>query len=125
MADAVTTQTIVDGARNTVIKLTNVSDGTGESAVLKADVSALLGAPSLVGIESVTYDIQGMTVTLLWDADTDVTALVLGPGIGALDFAWFGGVPNNGGAGVTGDIKLTTTGHSSGDTYTIILELKK
>ena len=41
MADAVTSQTIVDGDRYAVIKLTNVSDGTGESAVTKVDVSSL------------------------------------------------------------------------------------
>ena len=41
MADAVTSQTIIDGERNCVMKFTNVSDGTGESAVAKVDVSAL------------------------------------------------------------------------------------
>ena len=41
MADAVTTQTIIDGERNCVMKFTNVSDGSGESAVAKVDVSAL------------------------------------------------------------------------------------
>ena len=41
MADAVTSQTIIDGDRYAVIKLTNISDGTGESAVTKVDDSAL------------------------------------------------------------------------------------
>ena len=41
MADAVTSQTIIDGERNCVMKFTNVSDGSGESAVAKVDVSAL------------------------------------------------------------------------------------
>ena len=41
MADTVTSQTIVDGPRNCIMKFTNVSDGTGESAVAKVDVSAL------------------------------------------------------------------------------------
>jgi len=125
MADTVTSQKLVDGPRKVIYKLTNVSDGTGESAVLKVDVSALSGSPSSVRIDSVQYDIQGMTVTLLWDADTDVTALVLGAGQGGMDFQWFGGLANNAGTGVTGDIKLTTTGASSGDTYTIILECTK
>ena len=35
MADTVTSQTILDGERNCVMKFTNVSDGTGESAVVK------------------------------------------------------------------------------------------
>ena len=34
MADAVTSQTIFDGERKAIMKFTNVSDGTGETAVL-------------------------------------------------------------------------------------------
>ena len=41
MADAVTSTTIVDDDRKAIIQLTNTSDGTGESAVTKGDVSAL------------------------------------------------------------------------------------
>ena len=42
MADAVTSQTILDdGGKNLIMKFTNISDGTGESAVAKIDVSAL------------------------------------------------------------------------------------
>ena len=41
MADAVTSSTIQDGERTAVMRFTNVSDGTGESAVAKVDVSAL------------------------------------------------------------------------------------
>ena len=39
MADAVTSQTILDdGGKNLIMKFTNISDGTGESAVAKIDV---------------------------------------------------------------------------------------
>ena len=41
MADAVTSQTLVDDEENVVMKFTNISDSTGESAVKKVDVSAL------------------------------------------------------------------------------------
>ena len=41
MADAVTSQTIIDTDKRAVIKLTNISDGTGESSVKKVDVSTL------------------------------------------------------------------------------------
>ena len=41
MADAVTSQTLVDGDKTAVLKFTNISDGSGESAVKKVDVSAL------------------------------------------------------------------------------------
>ena len=39
MADAVTSQTILDTPHKLVMKFTNTSDGTGESAVTKVDVS--------------------------------------------------------------------------------------
>ena len=39
MADTVTSKTIEDGPRTAIMYFTNVSDGTGESAVAKVDVS--------------------------------------------------------------------------------------
>ncbi len=41
MADAVTSQIILDGERLFIGKYTNISDSTGESGVVKIDVSAL------------------------------------------------------------------------------------
>lgn len=125
MADAVTSQTLVDGERNTVMKFTNVSDGTGEAAVLKVDVSALSGAPTSVKITRIDYDISGMAVNVLWDATTDVSAIVLSSGQHTLDLCGMGGLINNAGAGVTGDIMFTTIGASASDTYSIILHMKK
>lgn len=124
MADAVSSQTIVDGERNVVMKFTNTSDGTGESAVKKVDVSALTGAPATVRINKIRYSVAGMVARLLWDADTDVTIVDL-QGDGCLDASEFGGLPNNAGTGKTGDIMLTTVGHTSGDSYSIILEMAK
>lgn len=126
MPDAVTSQTLLDGPRNAVMKFTNVSDGTGESAVLKVDVSALSGAPSKVSIERIDFTTGGMRVDLYWDADTDVLAWSLAADMSDhLDFCEVGGLTNNGGAGVTGDIKLTTVGHTAGDVYSILLHLRK
>lgn len=125
MADAVTSQKLVDGPKNVVYSFTSVSDGTGEAAVLKVDVSALNDAPSRVKIEKIHYDIQGMAVEILWDATTDVIAAVVGSGQGCLDYTRFGGLINNAGAGVTGDIMFTTIGHTANDSYTIVLEMSK
>jgi len=124
MADAVSSQTILDNVRNTVMKFTNTSDGTGESAVKKVDVSALTGAPASIKIKRIHYSVAGMVARLLWDADTDVTIVDL-QGDGCLDCEGFGGLPNNGGTGVTGDINLTTVGHTAGDSYSLILEMAK
>lgn len=124
MADAVGTQILIDGDRNAVMKFTNLSDGTGEAAVTKVDVSALQNAPAEVAIEKIHYSVFGMVLSLFWDADTDVKICDL-QGDGCLDLNDFGGLPNNAGTGKTGDIKFTTTGHTAGDCYTVILEMRK
>jgi|TARA_R100001443_G_scaffold25377_1_gene38212 hypothetical protein len=131
MADTVASQTIDDGPKYAVIKLTNVSDGTGESAVTKVDVSGLASNANGVActgatIQKIWWQCTGMKVSILFDATSDVLAIQLGENqSGYHDYTSFGGLTNNAGSGKTGDIKFTTVGHSSGDTYTIILYLKK
>ena len=44
---------------------------------------------------------------------------------GHQDFRDFGGLTNNSGSGKTGDVLFTTVGHSSADTYSIILSMRK
>lgn len=129
MADAVASQTLVDNRQWTVMKFTNLSDGTGESAVLKVDVSALSPAASRVSVAKIFYQVNGMVATLLWDATTDVRMIELA-GDGVFDFdsgpcPEFRGLTNNAGSGITGDIMLTTTGHTSGDSYSIVLVMRK
>ena len=131
MADAVTSQTIIDGERNCVMKFTNVSDGSGESAVAKVDVSALTAnkagvSCSEVRIIRVSHAIVGMSVQMFFNASTNVLIMELAESSnGHLDFKGFGGIPNNAGSGKNGDVLFTTKGHSSGDTYSIILEMVK
>jgi hypothetical protein len=130
MADAVNSQTLFDGESQVVMKFNNVSDGTGESAVLKVDVSALTAnnvgkACSGVSIRRITAMLNGMSVNILWDASTDVSAVILAPGMYTLNFDDTAILGNNAGAGVTGDILFTTVGATSGDTYSIILEMIK
>lgn len=124
MADAVTSQILVDGERNAVMKFTNISDGTGEAGVLKVDVSALAGAPASVRIDRIDYDVAGMAVNIQWDATSAATCIVLA-GHGTLDWCDVGGLQNNAGAGKTGDVLFTTIGHSANDTYSIVLHMKK
>ena len=136
MADAVTSQTLSDGDRIAVMKFTNLSDGNGESSVKKVDVSALAANSAgeecaLASIEQIWYDIGGMRVALEWNATTNVVAAVLGGSAAAgnvsghMDFRSFGGLKNNAGSGIDGDIDLTTSGHTNLDHYTIVLQLRK
>ena len=131
MADTVTSQTIQDGERVAVLKFTNVSDGTGESAVKKVDVSALTTNSAGVSCTSVSiariyWACVGMRVNIEFDATTNVLAMPLpADSTGDEYYDLFSGIPNNAGSGVTGDIDFTTVGHSSGDAYSIILVLNK
>lgn len=130
MADAVTSQTLVDGTQRAVFKFTNISDGTGESGVVKIDVSALApfqGEPCTgVSIQRVDAMTAGMGLNLLWDATTDVVALTFGEAdFISFDFSRFGGITNNAGAGKTGDLLFTTVGAASGDRYTVVIEVLK
>jgi len=131
MADAVTSQTIIDGGRSCIMKFTNVSDGSGESAVAKVDVSALTSnsrgvACSEVRVMRISHAIVGMSVQLFFNATSNVLLMELAESSnGHMDFTDFGGIPNNAGSGKDGDILFTTKGHSSGDTYSIVLEMVK
>jgi hypothetical protein len=131
MADAVASQTILDGERLFIAKFTNISDGTGESAVVKIDVSTLAVngfglACNGVKINKIYGTTHGMEVRILWDATTDVFAWQIPQNSNYLmDFSSFGGIPNNAGAGSTGDVLFTTADASSGDMYSIVLECLK
>ena len=131
MADAVTSQTLFDGDKHVVMKFTNISDGTGESAVKKVDVSALESdingnTCTSVAIEKIWWQCIGMKVRMLFDATSDKFIIELGENqSGYHDYSEFGGIKNNAGSGKTGDVDFTTVGHSSADTYTIILKMRK
>lgn len=132
MADAATSTTLLDGDRLAIIQLTSTSDGTGESAVKKVDVSALQPnnygkACTGVRLAKIVYSTFGMSVKLLWDATTDTICWDLNSDYtDSEDFTEFGGIRNTAAAsGKTGDIMLTTTGHSDGDSYVIVLTVYK
>tara|TARA_R100001377_G_scaffold49031_1_gene28348 strand:- start:937 stop:1341 length:405 start_codon:yes stop_codon:yes gene_type:complete len=131
MADAVATQILSDGPKFTVLKLTNVSDGSGEAAVVKVDVSGLElsadgDACTDVVIERIWWQCIGMKVQILWNASTNLFCIELGENqSGEHDYTVFGGLTNNSGGGKNGDVLFTTVGHTSADTYTVILYLRK
>jgi hypothetical protein len=128
MADAVTTQVLVQSKSDYEIVLTNKSDGTGESAVTKVDVSALSPACDEVALVDCEFVTGGMAVELWWDATADTPMLFLPPDqYGKICFkdSYRGVLRNNAGAGKTGDVQLTTVGHTAGDTYWIKLRFRK
>ena len=135
MADVVTIQTIVDtSVTKTVMKFTNMSDGSGETLVTKMDASALTfmtedGTKSLAKIWWSINTTNGKSgVELLWAGTTNST-IGFFSGTGHHDYFVAGNaIPNN--ATLTnltspaGDILISTKGFVAGDNYTIILEVR-
>lgn len=126
MADAVNVTALTPpGPRQYAVRMTNISDGTGESAVVKIDISTLVTAsgapPTSTGIKEIQWSMQGFTsVRLYWDHTTDDVIDVL-TGNGYRDYAAIGPLVDPKSAGGTGDILLTTAGALSGATYDITL----
>lgn len=131
MADAVATQILFDGERTAIMKFTDISDGTGENKVLKVDVSALSPSSFSKACDGVTITkihalTHGLEVDMYWDATTDVLIATIPQNtMYSMDLTQFGGLWNNAGAGKTGDVLFSTRDASTGDTYTIILEMVK
>lgn len=129
MADAVTTNVMQNGANYTA-HFTSLSDGTGESAVKKVDLSALAGpdgfTPSSLSVVMAEWTVQGLSsVKIAWDHTSDDTAVILAAGDGKLDFRPFGGLHDPGSTGGTGDILFTVPAGASGGSYSITLTLNK
>lgn len=129
MADTVDTKVIFSGTRRYVTKLTCISDGTGESGVVKVDISTLTGPSggvvSKVVLEEVQWSIVGFSsVRLYFDHNTDDEMAVLGSGSGYFNFRPAGGSVDPASAGGTGDIILSSANPIVGATYDITLVLR-
>ena len=126
MANTVTSQTLLDGDRKLVMLFTGLLDTSNESRVVKVDASTFVPAATKIRVDKAQYSISSqLTLILDWDADTDVRFLALS-GQGEIEACHFGGLQNNAGTGVTGDIALTTVGWASGSqSYTRLLEMTK
>jgi hypothetical protein len=127
MANTVTSQTLVDGKRNLVMLFTGVLDTSDEARVIKVDVSSFNTPATKVRVDSICCHTSGaLKVILDWDASTPVRFAALFGNVEIEEMDEFGGIINNAGAGVTGDIFLTTVGWSAGSqTYTLLLCMTK
>lgn len=125
MANVTSTQIILDGPRNVVVKATGVLDTSDVTNLVIVNAAALLPVPPKLKIMKINYSVSdGMNVQLNWDAITDVPILTLS-GQDHIKFDKFGGLVNNSGAGRTGNILLSTIGWSGVKSYSLTLELRK
>ncbi len=123
------TQTTLMGAgtdKLVVRRIHIVSDGSEESDLVVYDNSTLVADTSKGRLDFVYAMGSDCVCRLEWDADTDVIATAVNPSsAGFLDFRMFGGFPNPGGTGKTGDLLLSTATLDSGDEVTLILGISQ
>lgn len=130
MTDAVNTTIVYEDFTNLVVNLTNLSDGTGESAVHKIIIAnhtagASANLTTSFTVDCIEGDSAGMEVQIYADHSSPVVIARLG-GLGKYcrDYRSVGGLQTSGSGG-TGDICVTTNGASSGDSYDITLHIRK
>ena len=130
MADTVTTQTIADTSGvKYVIKMTNLSDGSGENNVLKIDASetTFMTEDGERRIARVYYSINTSDnksgVELIWGGVANATALFLS-GQGTIDLRTDGNSFPNNATTPTGDVLLSTKNFAKGDNYSLIVEFR-
>ena len=127
MADTVNVQTVYAG-RRVIVHLTNESDGTGESAVTKVDISTLTlstgETPTYSTIDLIEYSVGGFNYVVLEWAHTANDEIAVLQGQGVIDWYAMGGKTDPQSAGGTGDIVLTTDGALDGDSYDITIHLR-
>ena len=127
MADTVSTQVLTDttGVKFGV-KMTNFSDGTGETLVKKVDASTttFMTEDGERKISKIFYSINTANpksaVELIWDGETNATAVTLS-GQGFWDLRADGNELTNNATTPTGDVLLSTKNFALGDNYTILV----
>ena len=121
---AVSAVTLKDTDFETVVKVTTTGTNSAASIV---DASALEGAASNPRLAIVACQwTTGSQTNILFDATSNDVALSLnGNGAYNTGAQSMPSIPNPASSGVTGDIMFTTVGHSSADSYTIIMQVRK
>ena len=127
MADTVSTQTLTDTTGvKFAVKMTNFSDGTGETLVKKVDASELtfMTEDGNRKISKIFYSINTANpksaVELIWDGTDNATAVLLS-GQGFWDLRADGNEITNNATTPTGDVLLSTKNFANGDNYTILV----
>ncbi len=120
------------GNRRVVVRFVGSSDGTGETDVKKVDLDLLKTqtgkVPKKTVIEEIHWHVFGMTVVLEWDRAPHAEIIRINEnGVennGHMCWKEYGGYVDPGDDDGTGDILLTSTNCTSGDSYDITLTLR-
>lgn len=131
MANSTTTQILLDGARNCVIKFEGVLDTSDLASMVVVDPAVMAGLDNTGGLKAAKFRIfklaynveDGLSLNLFWDGGTPARIEEL-TGREDQSFESFGGVVNNATL-PNGKITATTEGWSGIKSFSLILELVK
>lgn len=133
MADVTTSTLLENGPRNWSYRLTNFSDGTGETGITKVDGSAsgplgvaIAGQTLYPGVHikitEIRFQLTDMSLRIQWDASVATDAWFLTAGADTNNFKRVGGIFIPVGlAGATGKILFTTVGQQVNSSYAIVM----
>lgn len=126
MANTIASQTIQDGSRNLVVKVTIIGDGSGEETnKIIVDASTFTPAFTNCKLMRIDYGFAGFAASLKWDGATDAELITLpADHTETQKYCFIEGIPNNA-TTPTGDILMTTVGLDAGDTGHLVLYIKK
>ena len=129
MANTITKTTLVNGARNLIVHVTIVGDGSGDESASKlidrSDYAPTDGSKTV--LEKVEGHLTAFSARLLFDATTDLEICQF-PSDEAFFYDWndAGGIPSvKAGTGYNGDILITTSSLGNGDRGTFTLYMRK
>ena len=135
MANVVTTQILVDGPRNTVIRVAGVLDTSDLAPTVIANPATLVGTDDTGALKAATFRVMridhsieaGISLDFAWEATAPVVFARLS---GSQQFicSKYGGVDNNAlAAGKTGSITLATQGWVAAAvlSFSFVIELVK
>jgi len=131
MANSTSTQVLMDGSRNAVVKFEGILDTSDLGSTVVVDPANLTGidntgARKATGflIKKITYNVKAaLQVNLFWDGGTPARIETL-TGVDNTVFEQFGGLANNA-VSPNGKITATTQGWAGVVSFSVILELVK
>ena len=127
MANITETQILVDGPRNLIVKVVGILDTSDLGSTVAVDPTTAVPPTAKVRIDKVTYTVEDtLTLNCFWDATTPKLIYTLN-GRGKICSWDQGGEQNNGGAGATGKILISTEGWATGKvlSFTAVFECVK
>lgn len=116
---------IMDGHRQLIVQVVITGTAAQLSDEPLIDVSQLDIPCEELRLDRVHASLDGFAAEILWDATANVIAYVFSENTDFQDFRKIGGIPNQAGAGKSGNVLISTRGAAAGRNGVLVLEFTK